>query len=129
MKETLLKKALEVLPNAYAPYSDFFVAAALECADGSIFTGVNVENAAFGDTLCAERSALTAAVSAGKREFVRILVIGGKHGNLTQFSPPCGSCRQVMRELCTPDFEVILYDGKQFEISTLKELLPRSFSL
>ena len=129
MKETLLKKALEVLPNAYAPYSDFFVAAALQCADGSIFTGVNVENAAYGDTLCAERSAFMAAISAGKRDFVRILVIGGKHGNIAQFSPPCGSCRQVMSEFCKPDFEIILYDGKHFQTNTLSELLPRNFTL
>ena len=96
MKETLLKQAKNAMQNAYAPYSSFFVSAALECADGSIFTGVNIENASYGATLCAERSAFAAAITQGKRDFVRILIIGGKGGEITDFCPPCGICRQVM---------------------------------
>ena len=129
MKEILLKKALETLENSYSPYSSFKVAAALECADGSIITGVNVENSAFGSTLCAEANAFSTAVSSGKREFKRILIIGGKNGKIDSFCPPCGNCRQIISEFCDKDFEIIFYDGKQFETYTLAELLPGSFSI
>ena len=129
MKETLLKQAKNALQNAYAPYSSFYVAAALECADGSIFTGVNIENASYGATLCAERGALAAAVAAGKREFVRILIIGGKGGEITDFCPPCGICRQVMGEFCKKEFEIILYNGKDYRTYTLAQLLPEGFRL
>ena len=129
MHQLILEKALKTLDNAYAPYSSFQVAAALECADGSIFTGVNIENASFGATLCAERSAFAAALSAGKRQFVRILVIGGTAGQISAFCPPCGICRQFMSEFCAPEFEIILYNGEQFETHTLAALLPKGFSL
>lgn len=129
MKETLLKQAKNALQNAYAPYSSFFVAAALECADGSIFTGVNIENASYGATLCAERGALAAAVAAGKRDFVRILIIGGKGGNITDFCPPCGICRQVLSEFCGKDFEIILFNGTDYRTVTLAQLLPEGFRL
>ncbi|MBR0415194.1 MAG: cytidine deaminase [Clostridia bacterium] len=129
MKEILLERALKALENAYAPYSKFQVAAALECADGSIFTGVNIENASFGATLCAERSAFAAALSEGKRQFVRLLIIGGSAGHISAYCPPCGICRQFMSEFCAPDFEIVLCNGEQFETHTLKELLPKGFSL
>ena len=129
MKETLLKQAKNALQNAYAPYSSFFVAAALECADGSIFTGVNIENASYGATLCAERSAFAAAITQGKRDFVRILIIGGKGGEITDFCPPCGICRQVMGEFCKKEFEIILYNGKDYRTYTLTQLLPEGFRL
>ncbi|MBE6819281.1 MAG: cytidine deaminase [Ruminococcaceae bacterium] len=129
MHQLLLEKALKTLDNAYAPYSNFQVAAALECADGSIFTGVNIENASFGATLCAERSAFAAALSAGKRQFVRILIIGGTAGQISAFCPPCGICRQFMSEFCAPDFEIVLYNGEQFETHTLAALLPKGFLL
>ena len=129
MKETLLKQAKNALQNAYAPYSSFYVAAALECADGSIFTGVNIENASYGATLCAERSAFAAAITQGKRDFVRILIIGGKGGEITDFCPPCGICRQVMGEFCKKEFEIILYNGKDYHIYTLTQLLPEGFRL
>ena len=129
MKETLLKQAKNALQNAYAPYSVFRVAAALECADGSIFTGVNIENASYGATLCAERSAFAAAITQGKRDFVRILIIGGKGGEITDFCPPCGICRQVMGEFCKKEFEIILYDGKDYRTYTLAQLLPEGFTL
>ena len=129
MKETLLKQAKNALQNAYAPYSSFFVATALECADGSIFTGVNIQNASYGATLCAERSAFAAAITQGKRDFVRILIIGGKGGEITDFCPPCGICRQVMGEFCKKEFEIILYNGKDYHIYTLTQLLPEGFRL
>ena len=129
MNRLLLEKALKTLENAYAPYSNFRVAAALESADGSIFTGVNIENASFGATLCAERSAFAAALSAGKRQFVRILIIGGTAGQISAFCPPCGICRQFMSEFCAPEFEIILYNGEQFETHTLAALLPKGFLL
>ncbi|MBR2590767.1 MAG: cytidine deaminase [Clostridia bacterium] len=129
MNHVLLERALSVLPNAYAPYSDFCVAAALECADGSIFTGVNMENASYGATLCAERNAFAAAIGTGKCRFVRMLIIGGKQGKIEHFCPPCGICRQVMRECCEDDFEIVLYDGKAFKNYTLAQLLPKGFSL
>ena len=129
MKETLLKQAKNALQNAYAPYSSFYVAAALECADGSIFTGVNIENASYGATLCAERSAFAAAITQGKRDFVRIVIIGGKGGEITDFCPPCGICRQVMGEFCKKEFEIILYNGKDYRTYTLAQLLPEGFRL
>ncbi len=129
MKEVLLERALAVLANAYAPYSNFCVAAALECADGSIFTGTNAENSSFGATLCAERSAFATALSEGKRRFVRILIIGGKGGEIRDFCPPCGICRQFMSEFCDKQFEIVLYDGKQFQTYLLEQLLPKGFSL
>ena len=129
MKEMLLAQPKNALQNAYAPYSSFYVAAALECADGSIFTGVNIENASYGATLCAERSAFAAAITQGKRDFVRILIIGGKGGEITDFCPPCGICRQVMGELCKKKFEIILYNGKDYRIYTLTQLLPEGFRL
>ena len=129
MKQILLQQALEVFPNAYAPYSHFTVSAALECADGSIYTGVNLENASYGATLCAERSAFAAALSAGKRDFVRLLIIGGEKGNITQYCYPCGICRQFMSEFCSAEFEIILYDGSNFHTYTLCELLPKEFCL
>ena len=129
MNRLLLEKALKTLENAYAPYSNFRVAAALESADGSIFTGVNIENASFGATLCAERSAFAAALSAGKRQFVRILIIGGTAGQISAFCPPCGICRQFMSEFCAPEFEIILYNAEQFETHTLAALLPKGFLL
>ena len=129
MKEMLLAQAKNALQNAYAPYSAFRVAAALECADGSIFTGVNIENASYGATLCAERSAFAAAITQGKRDFVRILIIGGKGGEITDFCPPCGICRQVMGEFCKKEFEIILYNGKDYRTYTLAQLLPEGFTL
>lgn len=129
MKEVLLERALAVLANAYAPYSNFCVATALECADGSIFTGTNAENSSFGATLCAERSAFATALSEGKRRFVRILIIGGKGGEIRDFCPPCGICRQFMSEFCDKQFEIVLYDGKQFQTYLLEQLLPKGFSL
>lgn len=125
----LLTLAQEAMTRAYAPYSGFKVGAALLCADGTVYQGANIENASFSPTICAERTAFFKAVYDRKRDFTAIAVVGGKDGVISGFFPPCGVCRQVMREFCRDDFVIILggADGA-FETKTLKELLPFSFS-
>lgn len=114
---------------AYAPYSEFKVGAALLAEDGTVFRGCNVENAAYGPSNCAERTAIFKAVSEGQREFTAICIVGGKAGVLESFTPPCGVCRQVMAEFCHPDkFKIILaVSDEEFHIYTLAELLPMGF--
>jgi len=121
----LLSLAYEASKNAYAPYSNFHVGAALECEDGSVYTGCNVENAAYGDTICAERTAIVKAVSEGKRSFRRIAIFGeGKN-----YCMPCGSCRQVMAEF-SPEMEVLSAKaGGSYVSYSLSKLMPYSFSL
>ncbi len=121
----LLRLADEARKNAYAPYSTFSVGAALLTADGRVYTGVNIENASFGATVCAERVALFSAVAEGVREFAAIAIVGGKAGEARAACYPCGICRQVLAEFCSPDMPVIL-EGK---VCTLGELLPNSFGL
>lgn len=125
----LIEKAKQAMTAAYAPYSGFTVGAALLCADGSVFTGCNIENAAYSPTLCAERTAFAKAVSEGKRDFTAIAVCGGKGGKITGRCTPCGVCRQVMAEFCKGDFEVILVEPDGYDVRTLSQLLPDSFSL
>ena len=97
--------------------------AALECGDGTVFTGCNIENAAYGATICAERTAVAKAVSEGHRDFVRIVIAGRS----ADFCVPCGTCRQVLREFA-PDMEVICLNGAGEELClTLEDLLPHSF--
>ena len=128
-KEELAQKAVEAMGHAYAPYSGYLVGAALLTADGTVYQGCNIENASFTPTVCAERTAFFKAIYDGKRDFRAIAVVGGKGGTVTGFFPPCGVCRQVMREFCRDDFEVYLV-GKDNEIKalTLKDILPYSFS-
>ncbi len=125
----LIKKALTARKNAYCPYSDFAVGAALLCADGAVYTGCNIENSAFSPTVCAERTAFFKAVSEGKKEFVKIAVVGGNAGNEPEnYCPPCGVCRQVMKEFCSADFEIIIAESADdYKVRTLSELLPESF--
>lgn len=128
--EKLIELAIAAMDNAYAPYSGYKVGAALLCSDGTVYTGCNIENAAFSPTVCAERTAVFKAVSEGKRKFSAIAVCGGKDGNITGFFPPCGVCRQVMAEFCPKDFTVYLVGAKgTYRTCTLGELLPESFSL
>lgn len=128
--EELIGLAKEAMGRAYAPYSGFFVGAALLCADGTVYQGCNIENAAFGPTICAERTAIFKAVSEGKRNFTAIAVAGGKSGVISGLFPPCGVCRQVMAEFCGPDFQIHLTDGAgHLQTRTLAELLPLGFSL
>ena len=122
----LAKKAME---NSYSPYSDCKVGAALLCENGKVFTGTNIENAAFGPTVCAERVAIFKAVSEGEKEFSKIAVVGGKGGVINGIFAPCGVCRQVLREFCDDDFEILLGETEDnFKTVTLKDLLPLSFS-
>ena len=125
----LVQQALDARWNAYCPYSGFAVGAALLDANGTIWTGVNVENAAYGPTNCAERTAFFKAVSEGVQDFLAIAVVGGPMGEEPDdFCAPCGVCRQVMREFCADDFEIILSKPGELKVYTLKELLPESFS-
>ena len=126
----LVAKALEAREQAYAPYSNFQVGAALLCADGTIYKGCNIENASYSATNCAERTAFFQAVSEGKREFQAIAIVGGQADvSETGFCAPCGVCRQVMRELCNPNsFEIVLArNADEYKVFTLEELLPMSF--
>ena len=126
----LIDLAIRAQANAYAPYSGFKVGAALLCEDGEVFVGANVENSSFGLTNCAERSALFAAVSGGKRSFKAIAVVGGKDGVVSDFCPPCGACRQALAEFSPKgDLQVILFNGKDEKAFRLSSLLPESFSL
>ena len=119
----LLRIAKEASLNAYVPYSGFPVGAALECADGTVFTGCNVENAAYGDTICAERTALVKAVSEGQRSFTRIAIYGEGQG----YCMPCGSCRQVLAEF-SPEIEVLCAKaGGSYVSYSLTRLLPYTF--
>ena len=128
--EQLLSMAKEAMLSAYAPYSGFFVGAALLTKAGKVYTGCNIENAAYTPTNCAERTAFFKAVSQGEREFAAIAVVGGRGGRITGLCSPCGVCRQVMQEFCGPDF-LIYMGGKDGEIQTvsLQELLPFGFQL
>ena len=126
----LINLAKEARSHAYVPYSGFSVGAALLCKDGKIYQGCNIENASFSPTVCAERTAFFKAVYDGERDFEAIAVVGGRAGeDITGLFPPCGVCRQVMREFCDLDFK--LYLGREngaFETMTLGEMLPMSFS-
>lgn len=121
----LINLAFEGMKNAYAPYSGFSVGAALECEDGSVFLGCNVENAAYGNTICAERTAVCKAVSEGRRSFRRIAIAAGSPA----YCMPCGSCLQVLAEF-SPDMEVLAAreDGRYVSYR-VSELLPKRFSL
>lgn len=128
MKE-LIKKAIEARSFSYSPYSGFQVGAALLGKSGKIYTGCNVENAAYGPSNCAERTAFFKAVSEGEREFECIAIVGGHEGESVA-PTPCGVCRQVMSEFCEPSFEVIMAVSEdEYEVMTLGELLPKSFDL
>jgi len=121
----LLSIADKAMKNAYAPYSKFHVGAALLCKDGTVFTGCNIENATYGATNCAERTAIFKAVSEGQREFEAIAIVSSGGGETF----PCGICRQVMAEFA-PEIKVVLRDEAGNEhIYPLVELLPKSFSL
>ena len=127
--EKLIETALAQRAFSYTPYSGFKVGAALMAKDGTIYTGCNIENAAYGPSNCAERTAFFKAVSEGVREFRAICVVGGKGESLTEYAAPCGVCRQVMMEFCRPEeFEIILAKNKkEYDVYPLKELLPLGF--
>ena len=121
--QALVDRAFAMLERSYVPYSHFPVGAALLCADGTVFTGCNVENAAYPAGVCAERNAVSHAVAEGHRRFRRIVIAGRG----ADFCTPCGMCRQVMREFA-PDLEIVCLNGAGEERDfTLGELLPHSF--
>ncbi|MBR5597328.1 MAG: cytidine deaminase [Lachnospiraceae bacterium] len=131
-KEELVKVAYEAQKFSYSPYSGFQVGAALLTKGGKVYTGCNIENAAFSPTNCAERTAFFKAVSEGEKQFEAIAIVGNKAGSPKEqweFCTPCGVCRQVMLEFVDPE-NFVIYAGKGNEIRcfTLKELLPESFS-
>ncbi|MBE6916615.1 MAG: cytidine deaminase [Ruminococcaceae bacterium] len=127
--EKLCELAKEAMSRAYAPYSGYYVGAALLCSDGTVYQGCNIENASFSPTNCAERTAFFKAIYDGHRDFEAIAICGGKEGKITGLFPPCGVCRQVMREFCRDDFKVYMITPEGYELKTLTELLPSSFSL
>lgn len=125
----LIVLAMEAMKQAYAPYSGFLVGAALLSADGRVYQGCNIENAAYTPTNCAERTAFFKAVSEGVRQFEAICITGGAGGCLTDYTAPCGVCRQVMMEFCDPDtFRIILAKSEtDYRTYLLRELLPMGF--
>lgn len=126
----LVRAAIEARRKSYSPYSHYQVGAALLTADGKIIKGCNVENAAYGPSNCAERTAFFKAVSEGIRDFSAIAIVGSPEGeDLSQFAYPCGVCRQVMREFCEPSqFQIIVAKSEEdYRVMTLAELLPESF--
>lgn len=127
--EKLIETAIAQLDYSYTPYSNFKVGAALLTKNGDIYTGCNIENAAYTPANCAERTAFFKAVSEGVRDFQAICIVGGKDGVLTEYAAPCGVCRQVMMEFCNPKtFQIILaIDKERYDIYTLEELLPQGF--
>ena len=125
----LIHMAYEAQKKAYTPYSHFQTGAALLCRDGRVFTGCNIENAAYTPSNCAERTAFFKAVSEGARDFDRIAIVGNYKGKPGDYCAPCGVCRQVMREFCEPEcFEIILARSEDdYQVYRLEELLPVSF--
>lgn len=124
----LVLKAIESMKNSYSPYSNFKVGAALLTENGKVYTGCNIENVAFGPSICAERVAFFKAISEGEKNFSKIAVVGGKDGIISSATPPCGVCRQVMREFCNDDFEILIVrENGNYDKVLLKDLLPNSF--
>lgn len=124
----LISLAAAAAAHAHCPYSGFRVGAALLTKDGRVFTGVNVENASYGLTLCAERSAVSTAITAGAREFETMAIVASRE----RMTPPCGACRQVLAEFCRPDLRIVLASLAPREVTgvfTLGELLPHAFEL
>ena len=123
-RNALFSQASDVRANSYSPYSGYSVGAALLCSDGSVYTGCNIENAAYTPTVCAERTAFFKAVSSGERDFCAIAVAGGKDG--VEFCTPCGVCRQVMAEFSIPEI-ILARPDDSYETFTLQQLLPLNF--
>ena len=125
----LIEAALKARNFSYVPYSGYAVGAALLGENGKVYSGCNIENAAYGPTNCAERTAFFKAVSEGEKSFKAIAVCGGKKGEKpVTYAYPCGVCRQVMKEFCRDDFQIIVAKSvEEYEIYTLAELLPHGF--
>lgn len=124
--EKIWREAREAREKAHAPYSNFFVGAAVQTLDGKIYSGCNVENASYGATVCAERIAIFKAVSEGHKKFLRVAIVSDSKGRAV---PPCGMCLQVMAEFCDPTAEIILATPKRIERTyKLSDLLPSIFT-
>ena len=128
MYKELMNAAVGAREYSVAPYSGFAVGACLMTKNGKFYTGCNIENASFSPTICAERTAFVKAISEGEKEFAAIAIVGGKIGEELCFCAPCGVCRQVMTEFCTPDFKIILGTPGDYHIHTLQEIMPFSFN-
>lgn len=126
----LINEALKAREMAYCPYSNFAVGAALLTKEGKVYRGCNIENASYNPTNCAERTAFFKAISEGERNFEKIAIVGGNMDKeITGFAYPCGPCRQVMREFCSPKtFEVIVAKNEnEYQKNTLEQMLPFGF--
>ena len=123
----MLVAAVSAMNKSNSPYSKFKVGAALLCKNGKIYTGCNIENASYSETICAERVALFEAVKNGEREFESICIVGSKNGKILNFCYPCGACRQVLSEFCYGSLKVLLFNGNEFKTIALDDLLPNSF--
>ena len=128
-EKELWQFAREAAENAYAPYSHFHVGAALLCADGAVYTGVNIENASYGATVCAERTALFHAVKEGRRDFAMLAVAAVDAEGKEMSAPPCGICRQTLSEFCGRDSIIVYGTRDDLHTVTLGELLPYAFAL
>ena len=126
-KRDICLAAVAAMKNSYSPYSHFTVGAALLTKSGKLYTGCNIENSAFGPTVCAERVAVFKAVSEGEVEFEMFAVVGGKNGIVEGVTSPCGVCRQVLSEFCAGDLRIVMGTPDKITVSTLKEILPYSF--
>ena len=129
MKKRLIEMAIEKLPNSYAPYSHYNVAAAALFDSGKIYTGVNVESSSFGLTICAERNAIFHAIAEGERRLLAVAIVGGTDGERREYCVPCGACRQVMIDFGDKDAMIVLSakTPDDYQENTLDELLPYSF--
>lgn len=127
--QSLIKTAAAQRAHSYAPYSGYRVGAALLASDGTVYTGCNVENAAYGPSICAERTAVAKAVSEGARSFRAICIAGGRDEFPDSYSFPCGVCRQTLREFCDPESFLIIVakNLSDYKTFTLAQLLPESF--
>lgn len=124
----LMKMAVEARKKAYTPYSHYQVGATIVTEDGTIYTGCNIESASYTPTVCAERCAISKAVSEGHRHFTQVAVVGGKEGELAPFCTPCGVCRQLLAEFCTEDTQVYLGTPDKFQAYPFDQILPFSFT-
>ncbi|MEW8992844.1 cytidine deaminase [Clostridium sp.] len=121
----LVKRAIDAREKAYVPYSKFKVGAAIEMEDGSVFTGCNIENASYGATNCAERTAIFKAISEGHSIMKKIAIVG----DMSTYTAPCGICRQVIAEFAAKDIEIVLIKNKdEYIVKTLEEILPGAFT-
>lgn len=129
MIQKLIREAIKIRENAYAPYSNFLVGACVLGESGKWYPGCNIENSSYGAAICAERTAICQAIAQGETSIQKIAIVGGPRTGSLEFCPPCGICRQVMREFSDPQtFEIILATSeKTYEIRTLEQMLPDSF--